>query len=73
MFEESSKLKIIFKNNLNFLIQKKGVTQKDVADALNVTPSTVNEWVKGKKVPRMDKIDKLCSFFLVSHLSLIHI
>lgn len=65
------KTKIIFRTNLNRLIQKKGVTQRDVADALKVTPSTVNEWVKGKKVPRMDKIDKLCSFFLVPRSALL--
>lgn len=65
------KIKTIFKNNLNFLIQKKSVTQRDVADALKVTPATVNEWVKGKKVPRMDKIDKLCAFFLVPRSALL--
>ena len=65
------KIKTIFKNNLNFLIQKKGVTQKDVAYALQVTPATVNEWVKGRKVPRMDKIDKLCSYFSVHRSALL--
>lgn len=70
MFDKEN-LKIIFKNNLNFLIQKKGVTQRDVADALKITPAAVNEWVKGKKVPRMDKIDKLCFYFSVPRSALL--
>ena len=39
-----------------------GKTQSDLAAELNVTHSAVSSWVTGAKVPRMDKIDKICKF-----------
>ena len=39
-----------------------GKTQADLAAELNVTHSAVSSWVTGLKVPRMDKIDKICKF-----------
>ncbi len=38
----------------------KGLTQQDVAKALNVTKKTVGAWEKGKTMPKVDKIDALC-------------
>ncbi len=54
----------IFCLNLNRLINEHNVTQREVADFVGVSYPTMNHWVKGNKVPRMDKIDKLCAFFL---------
>lgn len=53
------------------MIKAKGITQKEFATFMQVHPSTVNEWVKGKKIPRMDKIDRLCLFFLVNRSDLL--
>ena len=39
------------------------MTQRDFAKAIGVSTSTVNDWIGGKKIPRMDKIDKICSLF----------
>ena len=30
---------------------------------VGVAPSTFNDWVKGKKYPRIDKIEMLANFF----------
>ena len=38
-------------------------TQTDIVNYLGVSKSTVSDWCKGKKAPRMDKIDKLCELF----------
>lgn len=54
----------IFCLNLNRLISERNVTQREVAKFVGVSYPTMNHWVKGNKVPRMDKIDKLCAFFL---------
>ena len=34
----------------------KGLTQEDVAKALNVTKKTVGSWEMGKTMPKIDKI-----------------
>ena len=52
-----------FRDNLNRLIREKGVTQKEVADFIGVSTPTMNYYVKGIGTPRMDKLDKLCTFF----------
>lgn len=41
----------------------KGLTQEDVAKALNVTKKTVGSWEMGKTMPKIDKIEHLCQLF----------
>ncbi len=55
--------KEIFAKNLNYYINKHNVEQKEIAEGIGVAPSTFNEWVKGKKYPRIDKIEKLANYF----------
>lgn len=52
-----------FAHNLQKYIEKKGKTQKEVAEAIGVSAPTLNEWTKGKKLPRMGKIEKLANYF----------
>ena len=40
-----------------------GKSRKDVADAIGVSYFTFTDWVKGKKYPRMDKVEKLANYF----------
>lgn len=54
--------KIIADNILAF-IEKRNLTQKEVAEYVGVSQATVSEWCKGKKTPRMSKFDKLCELF----------
>ena len=63
--------KHIFSINLKRLMERKGVTRKDVADALGVSYFTVTDWVNGKKYPRMDKVELLANFFGVLKSDLI--
>lgn len=37
---------------------------------MNVTQSSVSNWCKGIKTPRMDKIDKICTYFGVTRSAL---
>lgn len=55
--------KEIFSKNLQWYIAKAGVTQKEVARYLGVNPSSVNDWIKCKKYPRIDKIEMLSKYF----------
>lgn len=60
-----------FKDNLNKLLIEKGVTQKALADFVGVSTATVSDWKKGKKLPRMDKVDKICQFFHIDRKELV--
>ena len=55
--------KEVFSKNLRFYLEMSDKTQKDVALAIGVTPASLNEWLKGKKYPRIDKIELLARYF----------
>lgn len=42
------------------LIEEKGMTHQEIADAIGVSRQTISNWVSGNKTPRMDKFDKIC-------------
>lgn len=50
-------------DNIAALLNEKGYSQQDLADALDVNKSTVSAWVSGKKTPRMDKVEDMAAFF----------
>ena len=64
-------MKKTFTDNLNRLLRERGITQAELATYMEVSNTTVNNWVKGYKVPRMDKVDKLCSFFKIKRSELL--
>ena len=61
----------VFAKNLNFYVEKSGRTQKELAEIVGVATSTFNDWMKGKKYPRMDKIEILADFFKILKSDLI--
>ena len=63
-------MNIIFARNLCKLIERRGITQADVANAVGVTESAVSLWCSGKNTPRMSKVDKLCSFLKCTRAAL---
>lgn len=62
--------KDIFSTNLKNKMEDAGKTRRDICDALGFSYYTVTDWVKGKKMPRMDKVEKLANYFncLISDL-----
>ena len=63
--------KEIFAKNLSYYVQRCGRDQKEIAEVVGVAPSTFNEWVKGKKYPRIDKIEMLSNYFRILKSDLI--
>lgn len=63
--------KEIFAKNLVYYLSMYGKEQKEVAEAIGVPTSTFNEWVRGKKYPRIDKIEKLANYFKIKKSDLI--
>ena len=63
--------KIIFSRNLLKLLSAQNKTQKEVADAIGVSPQTFNTWCQGIALPRMGKVQKLADYFGVNKSDLI--
>lgn len=60
-----------FQKNLIRLFETTGKMKKDLADYVGVSANTVTSWCAGQKVPRMDKLDMICSFFHVDRSDLL--
>ena len=60
-----------FAKNLTYYLSICGKEQKEVAGDIGVATSTFNEWVKGKKYPRIDKIEMLANYFRIKKSDLI--
>lgn len=61
----------IFSKNLNTLLEKTGKSQKEVADAIKVSPQTFNTWCQGIAIPRMGKVQLLADYFNIMKSDLI--
>lgn len=53
----------IFSRNLRNLVYESGKSQTEVAHDLGINKSTMSTWMNGTRVPRMDKVDRLCAYF----------
>ena len=65
--------KNIFAENLKRYMEINGKSRKDVSEAIGVSYYTFTDWVKGKKYPRMDKVEKLASYFGILKSDLIEV
>lgn len=53
----------IFSENLTYYMSKTGTSRGDLAKLLNVSVTSVANWCRGQKTPRMDKVDRMCAHF----------
>lgn len=60
---DAEKQKVIFSANLKRYMEQSGEKTADLSNALGYPFSTVSDWVKGKKYPRMDKVQVLADHF----------
>lgn len=63
--------KEIFSRRLRYYLEKRGMTQLDLAIALGVSRNSVSSWVNGQKIPRMDKVDMMCKILHITRDNLI--
>ena len=61
----------IFSKNLRYYMDIKEISQNALAKELDVSPTSVNNWYNGYKIPRMDKVDKICMLFHITRSDLI--
>lgn len=55
--------KEVFAKNLRRYMEMKGKSQKELAEIIGVSAPTMNDWIKAKKYPRIDKIEMLADYF----------
>ena len=55
--------KAIFSTNLKRYMALNGKSRKEVCEALGYSYFTFSDWVNGKKMPRMDKVEQLANYF----------
>lgn len=63
--------KKIFAQNLLKYISSSGKSQKEIADAIKVSPQTFNTWCQGIALPRMGKVQLLADYFHISKSDLL--
>jgi hypothetical protein len=67
---EEKETQRIFSDNLKYYLKLNNRTQLDLANAIGVSNTTINNYVKGYNAPRMDKVDKICKYLGVSRSDL---
>lgn len=55
--------KEVFSKNLQRYMALHGKSRKEVCQALGYSYFTFCDWVNGKKMPRMDKVEQLANYF----------
>lgn len=63
--------KEIFATNLNKYMELHGKSRTDMCNALGFSYFTFTDWVKAKKMPRMDSVQKLADYFGIKKSDLI--
>jgi transcriptional regulator with XRE-family HTH domain len=53
------------KENLNFLLEERGMMKKFLAEKLKVSKANISRYLSGQTVPPIDKLIKLCDIFQV--------
>ncbi len=48
---------------LNDLIEESGITQKELSGKISLAPQTINNYVKGNRMPDLETLEKLCDVF----------
>ena len=63
--------KEVFSQNLKKYMALSGKSRREVCEALGYSYFTFSDWVNGKKMPRMDKVEQLANYFGVKKSDLI--
>ena len=53
----------IFSENLNRLLKEKDMQQSELARRVGTGAATVNDWVKGRSMPRTPALQKIAAVF----------
>lgn len=57
--------------NLKYYMVQKGVNQSELAIELDIPVTTISNWLHANTYPRIDKIEKMATFFGISKSDLV--
>lgn len=63
--------KRIMGNNILFYMNKMGIERRDFAKAIGVPYSSLTDWINGNTYPRIDKIERMATFFGIEKSDLV--
>lgn len=63
--------KEVMSKNIKKHMDRLGVERSKLADDLNVSYSTISDWINAKTYPRIDKIELMANYFNVSKADLV--
>ena len=66
-----TELRRIFAENLRNYLAVNGYTQADMARYMKVSTATAAKWYTGQTMPRVDKIQSLCNWFMIEKSDLL--
>ncbi len=52
----------IFGKNLKRVMYDRNITQAQMSKELSIPKTTISSWMNGKRVPKMDMFDRICSY-----------
>lgn len=55
-----------FIKKLSALLEEKNITQRELAEKINVTEVTISRYLSGERSPRIEIVNKIADFFNVS-------
>ena len=68
---DEKEIQKIFSDNLRYYLKLNNKTQLDLANAIGVSKTTINNYIKGYNTPRMDKVDKICNYLRITKSDLL--
>lgn len=71
MNSQDNKIKNNISKNLKYYMELKDINNKELAEVLGVSESTVGKWLLKKSTPRMGVIEKLANYFNIEKSDLI--
>ena len=60
------RLNAVFMDNLKYYLDLRGKSQIDLSRAVGCSTSTVSDWIKGRKIPRADRLERIARALGVS-------
>lgn len=61
--EGSAELRNVIASNINHQLSKHHMSRPELAKKVGVSTAAVGFWCNGTKIPRMDKVDRMCEIF----------
>lgn len=63
--------KEVMAKNIQYYMDKKGIDRRKLSNDLNISYTTLTDWIKAKTYPRIDKIELLANYFSISKADLV--